>query len=170
MRVIVWVAEGTWQASVDAARERTPADAEIVFVHVLDEEIAYAAHASFAGLLGRSHRDRDPALVIDERMTKAAHALLDQAAERLGRPSTPELRHGRVEREVVEAAQGADLLIVARDGDRSRLGPKSIGHDCRFIVDHAPCAVLLLWPDSPPTVDTVPPPPGHPHRHRPHEH
>jgi len=140
-----------------------PPDAETVLLHVLDDEIAYAAHASFAGLLGHGHRDHDPALLIDEQMTKDAHELLTQAADRLGRPSTSELRNGRVEREVVEASQGADLLIVARDGDRTRLGPKSIGHDCRFIIDHAACAVLLLWPEPPPSVDTVPPPPRHPH-------
>jgi hypothetical protein len=41
------------------------------------------------------------------------------------------------------AAEGADLLILARDGDRARLGPRSIGPATRFVVDHAPCAVLL---------------------------
>ena len=159
----MWIVEGTWQACVDAARDHSAADAEIVLLHVLDEEIAYAAHASFAGLLGRSHRDRDPALLIDEQMTKAAHELLLQAEDRLGRPSTSEVRSGRVEREVVEAAQGADLLIVARDGDRSRLGPKSLGRQSRFIVDHAPCPVLVIWPETAPGVDGIPPPPRHPH-------
>ena len=66
---------------------------------------------------------------------------------------------GRVEREVVRAvAQGVDLLVVARDGDRSRLGPHSLGPATRFVVDHAPCAVLLVWPDEPPGVGSIPPP------------
>src|SRR4051794_16938757 len=108
MRVIVWIAEGTWKACVDAARIQAPADAEVVLLHVMDAEIAYAAHASFAGLLGRGHRDHDPVLLINAEMTKSAEALLEQAAEHLGRPSASELRSGRVEREVVEAAQGAD--------------------------------------------------------------
>jgi nucleotide-binding universal stress UspA family protein len=163
MRVIVWIVEGTWTACVDAARNHSPADADIVLLHVLDEEIAYAAHAPFAGLLGRSNRDRDPAQLIDEQMTKAAHELLMQAEDRLGRPCTSELRSGRVEREVVEASQRADLLIVARDGDRTRLGPKSLGRQSRFIVDHAPCTVLLLWPEGAPGFDSIPPAPRHPH-------
>ena len=46
---------------------------------------------------------------------------------------------------MVEAAAGADLLILARDGER-RPGPKSLGPRTRFVVDHAPCRVLLVWP------------------------
>jgi hypothetical protein len=51
----------------------------------------------------------------------------------LGGEPEPPLRgaapsSGRVEREVVGAvAQGVDLLVVARDGDRSRLGPPGLG-------------------------------------------
>jgi hypothetical protein len=53
-------------------------------------------------------------------------------------------------------------LVVARDGDRSRLGPHSLGHATRFIVDHAPCPVLLVWPDEAPGIESMPPPPpGH---------
>jgi nucleotide-binding universal stress UspA family protein len=51
-----------------------------------------------------------------------------------------------MEREVVEAAGQADLLVLARDGDRERPGPKSLGPPPRFVVDHAPCGVLLVWP------------------------
>jgi hypothetical protein len=75
----------------------------------------------------------------------------------------------------VEAAAGADLLVAARDGDRARLGPRSLGPATRFVVDHAPCQVLLLWPDEVPELGSMhpgPPPtparPGHPGR-LPHE-
>ena len=80
----------------------------------------------------------------------AAAALLDDAAERLGRPATRLERRGRVEREVVRAADGADLLICARDGDRAHLGPRSLGPATRFVIDHAPCPVLLVWPGQAP--------------------
>ena len=63
------------------------------------------------------------------------------------------------------AAADADLLIVARDGDQSRLGPKSLGKEVRFVVDHAPCPVLLIWPGGAPGVATLPPPPPHPPHH-----
>ena len=58
---------------------------------------------------------------------------------------------------VVASAQ-ADLLIVARDGDRERLGPRSLGKTIRFVVDHAACPVQLVWPGSAPDVATIPPP------------
>ena len=69
-------------------------------------------------------------------------------------------RRGRLEREVVAAAEGADLLMVARDGDDARLGPKSLGPASRFVVDHAPCPVLLVWPREAPGT-------GSSYRHRP---
>ena len=84
------------------------------------------------------------------------------------------MRHGRVEREVVTACAGADLLVLARDGDDERLGPKSLGRHARFVVDHAPCRVLLVWPGEPPAADLPPPPPHEPGEHPPppppHEH
>jgi hypothetical protein len=62
---------------------------------------------------------------------------------------------------VVAASADADLLVVARDGDRTRLGPKSLGKITRFVVDHAACPVLLVWPEPAPDVATIPPPPHH---------
>jgi nucleotide-binding universal stress UspA family protein len=90
--------------------------------------------------------------------------LLEAAADRLGcRCERLEIQ-GRAERVVVTASAEADLLIVARDGDRTRLGPKSLGKTTRFVVDHAACPVLLVWPESAPGVATIPPPPDHPPR------
>jgi nucleotide-binding universal stress UspA family protein len=64
---------------------------------------------------------------------------------------------------VVATAERADLLIIARDGDLTHLGHKSLGPVSRFVVDHAPCPVLLVWPETPPSLTTIPPPPqAHP--------
>jgi hypothetical protein len=98
---------------------------------------------------------------------QAAAALLEAAAARLGRPATRTVRVGRVEREVVAGCEGATLLVCARDGDRTRLGPHSLGHHTRFVVDHAPCAVLLIWPDQVPAISSTPPVPEHPRPHPP---
>jgi len=54
-----------------------------------------------------------------------------------------ETRTGRVEREVIAATDGADLLVLARDGER-KPGPKSLGPRTRFVVDHATCPLLLV--------------------------
>jgi nucleotide-binding universal stress UspA family protein len=161
MTVLVWIAEGTWPACVDAARSLAPGDAEIVLLHVSDEDIPTAAHGAFAGLLGRGRSDRDPGPRIEHAATSSAAELLTAAAERLGRPARTERRAGRVEREVVVAAETAELLVLARDGDRRRLGPKSLAPATRFVVDHAPCPVLLVWPEPAPGIGSIPPPPPH---------
>jgi nucleotide-binding universal stress UspA family protein len=78
-----------------------------------------------------------------------AQALLQRARDRLGGDAQLSARRGRIEREVLEAAEGYDLLVLARDGEPRR-EPKSIGHYARFIVDHAGCPVLLVWAELPP--------------------
>ena len=164
MRVLLWVVEGTWQGCVDAARPLLAADAEVSLLYVAPAEIEEAAGGALAGLLGRGRPGpgRDPAARISALSDQAAGELLAAAEARLGRPARRQARRGRVERLVVEVAGAADLLVVARDGDRSRLGPASLGPATRFVVDHAPCPVLLVWPDEAPAVDSIPPPPPHP--------
>jgi nucleotide-binding universal stress UspA family protein len=169
LNVITWIAEGTWPACVDATRGIAPADAEIVLLYVVASDAPGAAHGAYAGLLGRGRPDRDPGQRLAELGAAAARESLLAAAERLERPCSTLLRHGRVEREVVAAAEGAGLLVVARDGDDTRLGPRSLGPASRFVVDHAPCPVLLVWPRETPGADSIPPPPA-PQPHGPMRH
>ncbi|MEV0174176.1 universal stress protein [Streptomyces sp. NPDC050803] len=159
MAVVVWIVEGTWPVCVDAARAHAPADAEIVLLHVTPADVPGAAHGAFAGLLGRGHPERDPGTRLERLAAASAEQLLRAAADRLGRTCTRSERTGRVEHEVVAEAEGCDLLILARDGDRTHLGPHSLGPASRFVVDHAPCPVLLVWPEPPPGLRTLPPPP-----------
>ncbi|GAA1339481.1 hypothetical protein GCM10009647_082720 [Streptomyces sanglieri] len=169
MTVIVWIVEGTWPTCIDAARTHAPADTDLVLLHVTGHEVPGVAHGAYAGLLGRARPDRDPGTAVEHLAAASAEHLLSRAAERLGRPSARQERSGSIEREVVTAAEGADLLILARDGDRTHLGPRSLGPASRFIVDHAPCAVLLVWPETAPSTATIPPndrrPPRSPGRH-----
>jgi nucleotide-binding universal stress UspA family protein len=160
---MVWLADGTWEAAVDAARAHTPAGASVTLLHVTDPAIAETARGALAGLLGRG-RAHDPGARIEADAARTEEDLLVRAAARLGRPSRALARRGRVEREVVAASTGADLLIVARDGDLSRIGPHSLGPATRFVVDHCPCPVLLIWPEQP-SATLPPPPPPPPHQH-----
>ncbi|MGE5133397.1 MAG: universal stress protein [Gemmatimonadota bacterium] len=157
--VVVWITEGTWRGCVDAARALAPPAARIVLLHVTPEDVPGAVQGAYAGLLGR-HAPHDPGREVAQAAAASATGLLAAAAGRLGRPCDQMARHGRTEREVVAAAVDAELLILARDGDRSRPGPRSLGPATRFAVDHAPCPVLLVWPDAPPGPATLPPPPG----------
>jgi nucleotide-binding universal stress UspA family protein len=157
MRVLIWLTEGTWPACVDAARDLPGAD--VTLLHVIDPDTVEAVTGAHAALLGRATSAEDAA--VRDVLRQAEADLFAAAAARLGRPATPWSRRGRPEREVVAACTDADLLVTARDGDHSRLGPRSLGHATRFVVDHAPCRVLLVWPDEPPGLATLPPPPPH---------
>jgi nucleotide-binding universal stress UspA family protein len=158
MRALVWIIEDTWQPTIDDAKALLPSGAEITLLHVASTEPETVARGARDGLLGRQPPPR-PAHELQTISERAAQELLTEAEARLGRPATLQARRGRVEREVVVAAERADVLVLARDGDRERLGPRSLGPATRFVIDHAPCRVLLIWPDIVPELETIPPPP-----------
>lgn len=161
MSVMVWLAEGTWRSGVDAAGRFAAAGSEIVLLHVIDPATAGRFADARAGLLGRGRATAGAGAAIAAAMGEAERALFEAAEARLGRPARRMPVSGRTEREVTAAASTAQLLIVVRDGDRTRLGPRSLAPPTRFVVDHAPCPVLLVWPEPAPGLDTIPTPPHH---------
>lgn len=167
MHVVIWVVEGTWQGCIDATLQNFPADSRFTLLHVTPSDVTEAAGAASIGLFGRGASGRKPTRRYDDIADDEASKLLAAAAARLGQSDVEQVsRRGQLEREVIGAvAEGVDVLVVARDGDHSRLGPKSLGHATRFVIDHAPCAVLLVWPDETPGIESIPapghgPPPG----------
>lgn len=153
MRALIWITESTWQACIDEASVALPHDAEVTLLHVASSDVEGVLAGGRAGLLGRRpprHPGPPPRTIAAEE----AHTLLEAARERLGRPAQTVSRRGRVEREVLEACTDADLLVLARDRE-PRLGPHSLGPRARFVLDHAPCQVLLSWPQRPPAIDTI---------------
>lgn len=158
MRALIWIVEDTWAATVAEASRQLPSGAEITLLYVADAEAESVVRGARQALLGRP-RQRPETEPLRSISSRAAEELLAEARARLGRPAVCRAGRGRTEREVIAAAEGMDLLILARDGDRSHLGPRSLGPVARFVVDHAPCSVLLVWPDIAPSVATIPPPP-----------
>ncbi len=144
MRVVVWIAEGTWRAAVAAAKEFVPPDAEVTLLHVVPVEAQAVTRDARHGLLGRRPGafDEEPRVIAGQ----VSSGLLVDAQAMLGRSARLVGRRGRVGHEVVAAAQELDLLVLARDGVRD--GPRSLGPTARFIVDHAPCRLLLVWPGN----------------------
>ena len=61
---------------------------------------------------------------------------------------------GNPEHEIVRAASAMSLDLILVCARRARQpgespapsGPKSVGHTARFVLDHAPCPVLLIRP------------------------
>jgi nucleotide-binding universal stress UspA family protein len=161
--VLVWVTEVGWSAAVEGALRHSDSSAELVLLHVVPGDLEQVPHGALAGLVGRS-RGADPAAEVRRLAEQSGEELLAAAAARAdNRPTRPLRRRGRPEREVVAAAAGMDLLVLARDGDDRQLGPRSLGPQARFVVDHAPCPVLLVWPGSTPS-EGPPRPPPHPPR------
>jgi nucleotide-binding universal stress UspA family protein len=154
MRIVVWVRPGTWAACVDAARAVLRDGDEVVLVDTAELDLAELASGAYRGLAGR-----DPGSLLAAEADRAAEELLAAAERRLDRPCHRRRLTGRPERAVTAAVADAGLLVLARDGDHARLGPRSIGPPTRFVLDHAPCRVLLVWPDEPPALSTLPPEP-----------
>jgi nucleotide-binding universal stress UspA family protein len=88
---------------------------------------------------------------IEEAGRQHASIVLDAAAAAFkehGLLSEPGfVRVGEPGREICAAAIAASAdLVVLRASRRSRPepGPRSVGHTARFVLDHAPCPVLLI--------------------------
>lgn len=97
-------------------------------------------------------RPRHPSGPLQEKIQHAeAGAAQDILQE--GLRSLPRLkslsREGRPEQEIIQCASEwqADLIVICPRSPAfggPALGPKSVGHVARFVLDHAPCPVLLL--------------------------
>jgi nucleotide-binding universal stress UspA family protein len=161
MRALLWITENSWEECVDRARAILPANAEVTLVHVAPSDVEDLAAGGPPGRLGR-RRPPPPGPPLRAIAGEEAQALLERARARLGRSAELDSRRGRVEREVVAACAGVDVLLAVRDG-RLALSPESLGPRARFVVDHAPCAVLLVWPEPPPGLETIKPPPHERH-------
>lgn len=157
MKVLIWLREGLWESAVDTALRLGGPDAVYVLLHVTSHDVEDVISGGMGGLFGRRH---PRSARVEEIGPAAERDLFAAARRRLGLDCTELARRGRVEREVTEAAADADLMLVSRDGDRARLGPHSLGPATRFVVDHAPCPVLLVWPGTAPPLGSIPPPPG----------
>jgi nucleotide-binding universal stress UspA family protein len=157
MVVVVWITKSTWEACVEQARSVIPSDAQVRLVHVSPSDVEGLVREGAGGLLGRRPAP-GPERAVRAIAAEEAQTLLERARARLSRPAALEARRGHPEREVLRACADADLLLLARDREPS-LGPKSLSGEARFVVDHSPCAVVLIWPEKPPGPETVKLPP-----------
>ena len=135
-----------------------PASAAVRLVHVSPRDVERLVEEGPGGLLGRRPPATHPKSAARAVVAEEAHALLKAARTRLARPAELQALWGHPERELLEACADADLLVLARDGEL-RLGPKSFSRQARFVLDHAPCAALVVWDGPPPPADAVKLPP-----------
>jgi nucleotide-binding universal stress UspA family protein len=89
---------------------------------------------------------------LDEAEQTASQAALTEAieaAQKAGFSVVGEIQRGRPEQMIVQTAHTREsqlIAIRASEGSQGRpqIGPASVGHTARFVLDHAPCDVLLL--------------------------
>ena len=77
-----------------------------------------------------------------------------EEAGRLGVAVSERLERGNPEHLIVEIAgetNAALVVLCARESPQGhpRVGPPSVGHTARFVVDHSPTHVLLLREGGP---------------------
>ncbi len=141
-----------------------PSDLRLVLLHVVDVGPSHEMERLRQRFVGMGQRGA-------ELLAQMAQAEQEQGAEVLataqaalrahwpgGAPGAEQIEgvtlRGRPEQETVRlaSAMSIDLILVC---NRRVLqphepphppGPKSVGHVARFVLDHAPCPVLLLRP------------------------
>jgi nucleotide-binding universal stress UspA family protein len=149
MRVIVAVDERADETPL----ERVPAllnvrDAEVVIVHVLDpggrEEWEHAAGRHLLRP-GCPHHGEERMHAADRARGERVLAAAEKAAADWGAARVEtRLLEGSPKHTIYDLlrAEGADVLVVFVHG--REVGPKSIHKEARFLVDHAPCPVLIV--------------------------
>lgn len=154
MRVLVAVGPSgdfAWLARLATLLPATTA--EVCLAHVVDVEARQDWERARQRFIGRPplppHRREEVETVERERgraVLAGAEAVLRRAG--YGGAVTRELLANRPEHALVALAAhwSADLMALqARDApSHPPTGPGSVGHVARFVVDHAPCPVLLV--------------------------
>jgi nucleotide-binding universal stress UspA family protein len=144
-----------WALVEHTIRMLQPTVLELLLVYVVDEE----RQQNVLRLPGGLGRRREPHEMRREGLAQAEDQAGGRSLERgveaaLACGISPEhvdrrLVRGRPAHAIVALAgdEGCDLIVVrARDEGLVRVpvGPASVGHTARFILDHAPCDVLLV--------------------------
>ncbi len=152
MRIVLCVDGGRPERLIGRAVPLVADEAEWVPVHVIDSRprvdlgllrVAMQgggpippAHRAAIEAAGQEHAHvvvRAATAALEARGLTAAQAVI-----RVGEPG----------RNLCAAAaeMNADLVVLfaSRHSDRDSSGPASVGHTARFVVDHAPCPVLII--------------------------
>ena len=146
-RVLVCVAGAEAEPFWERVRALLPDDATVELYHVIDEAPARELDVQF---MRRPGHPPPPGFDARARAaeTRGSDAILEDAVRALARAAGTNVGRGRPERAIVEHASesGASLVVLGcRPGELATPPePHSLGHVARFVVDHAPCPVLLV--------------------------
>jgi nucleotide-binding universal stress UspA family protein len=112
--------------------------------HGLERLIGPLRHGPLGG-----HEREDALTAAEDNASRAALGEAEEAARAAGLHLRALVERGRPEQIIVRVAEdeGVSLIAIeAHEGAEGHpsVGPASVGHTARFVLDHAPCDVLLL--------------------------
>ncbi len=126
---------------------------ELVFAYCVDLGHHDDMHLAQSGILGHLHLGESHSQALTAAEEQHAHTVLADAGQAAttagyrGKQQTV-LLHGRPGHELCRAMADTHAevatLFPRPPSRQAPAGPHSLGHTARFVVDHAPCAVLLL--------------------------
>ncbi|HET6421433.1 MAG TPA: universal stress protein [Geobacteraceae bacterium] len=125
---------------------------ECLMLHVIDTGPRHDLEGYLAGPLHRRPHHEEQLRAAEESAGRAAVEEALAAAQKTGQKAEGAIREGTPEKIIVEVAAEvqADLIAIwTNEGETGhpRIGPASVGHTARFVVERAPCDVLLLRDD-----------------------
>jgi nucleotide-binding universal stress UspA family protein len=130
-----------------------PADERVIgLLYVTDQGPHQEIERKREGLLRPRHPSGPLLEKIQQADVTAAQDILQEGLRYLPQAETLS-RAGRPEREIIQCASEwhADLIAICPRPPTfggPAVGPKSVGHVARFVLDHAPCPVLLVRPPT----------------------
>ena len=149
MRVLCCL-DGTNGKQVSKAREMLSATQPLTLgiLYVIDTGPRKDIEHTRERFLRRPGPPRSREDEMEQAELAAAQDVLDEGLRYIPNAETFR-RQGRPEREIVNVAAEwqADLVIICPRGEyggKPTIGPRSVGHVARFVLDHAPCPVLLV--------------------------
>jgi nucleotide-binding universal stress UspA family protein len=125
---------------------------ELVLLHVIDtgprHDLKHLIGQLRHGPAGEQSREEE-LHAAEERAGTAALTETQEAARAAGFTEHTSLVWGRPEETILQTARQEKVSLIcisAREGAEGHphIGPASVGHTARFVLDHAPCDVLLL--------------------------
>ena len=152
MRVLCCIGQRSGPELVRRVAQVVGGSPELLLLRVIDtrrrDDLAHLATPLGHGPRGGPHREQE----IEAAEAAAAQAALDEAlqtAEEVGLQAGVAIERGKPEQVIVRVAEQVSTTLIAirareRPEAHPRLGPPSVGHTARFVLDHAPCDVLLL--------------------------
>lgn len=151
MRVLCCL-DGTNSAHISRALSTliTAEERIIGLLYVTDLGPHHEIERKREGLLRPRHPSGPLYEKIQQAEVTAAQEILQEGLRYVPQAQTLS-RQGRPEQEIIRWASewNADLIVICSRSPAfggPTLGPKSVGHVARFVLDHAPCPVLLVRP------------------------